>query len=463
MFRKPAAQSKRSEMATPDFTARTLRRLLSSGVLTRAERLLGKVPPADLAPLLADLTHEEVRVVMELLFRQRRAALVLRELPPELLPQVFDALADQRLADVLARLEIDDLIELEACLPADRREEVRARLPASRREDLEKAELYPESSAGRAMTTNYVALDEKMTAQEAIDALRAAGDSAPSILYLYVVDELRALRGVVPIRRLVAAPPDRPVSQLMIRDPVHVRAEADQEEVAALVRRYDLLAIPVVDVDGRMLGVITVDDVIDVITEEATQDMYHLAGLSDDDRVFSPASTAIKKRLPWMLVNLITCFLAAGVVAIFEHTIEQMVALAVFMPVVAGMAGNGGIQALTVITRAIALGEIEFSTGARAAGKELGVGLALGAATGAASAGLAYLWHGSPLVGVALFLAMAIAMAVAGLVGAAVPLGLKALRQDPALGSGVIVTTFTDVFAFMSFLGIATLLMNHVR
>ena len=154
MFSKPAAQSKRSEMATPDFTARTLRRLLSSGVLTRAERLLGKVPPADLAPLLADLTHEEVRVVMELLFRQRRAALVLRELPAELLPQVYDALADQRLADVLARLEIDDLIELEACLPKERREEVRARLPASRREDLEKAELYPESSAGRAMTTN---------------------------------------------------------------------------------------------------------------------------------------------------------------------------------------------------------------------------------------------------------------------------------------------------------------------
>jgi magnesium transporter len=431
-------------------------------VLTRAERLLAKVPPADVAPLLADLTQEEIRIVMELLFRQRRAAWVLRALPPELLPRIFEALADQRLADVLARLEIDDLLELVAALPADRREEVRARLPAPRRDELAKAELYPESSAGRAMTTSFIALDEKMAAQEAIDALRAAGDAAPSILYLYVVDDLRCLRGVVPIRRLVAAPPDRPVSELMIKDPVHVRAEADQEEVAALVRRYDLLAIPVIDVDGRMLGVITVDDVIDVITEEATQDMYHLAGLSEDDRVFSPARTAIRKRLPWMVVNLITCFLAAGVVALFEHTIEQMVALAVFMPVVAGMAGNGGIQALTVITRAIALGEIEFSSGARAAAKELGVGLALGALTGAISAVLAWLWHGSPQVGLALFLAMAIAMAVAGLVGAAVPLVLKALRQDPALGSGVIVTTFTDVFAFLSFLGIATLLLDHM-
>ena len=446
-------------MATPNFTVRTLRRLMASGVLSRAERLLAKLPPADIAPLLSDLTEDEMRSVLELLIRQRRAALVLRELPPELLPRAFDAVADQRLAEVLGRLEIDDLLDLVRWLPEERRDEVFARLPASRREELQKAELYPESSAGRAMTTNFVALDEKMTAQEAIDQLRAAGDGAPSILYLYVVDAERCLRGVVPIRRLVAAPPLRPVSELMIRDPVHVRAEADQEEVAALVRRYDLLAIPVVDVDGRMLGVITVDDVIDVITEEATQDMYHLAGLSDEDRVFSPPRTSIRKRLPWMLVNLATCFLAAWVVGLFEATIERVVALAVFMPVVAGMAGNGGIQALTVITRGIALGEIEFSTGARAAGKELAVGLVLGALTGAASAGIAVLWHGSPLIGLALFLAMAIAMAVAGLVGAAVPLALKALHQDPALGAGVIVTTFTDVFAFFSFLGIASLLL----
>ena len=448
-------------MATPNFTVRTLRRLMASGVLARAERLLAKLPPADIAPLLSDLTEDEMRSVLELLIRQRRAALVLRELPPELLPRVFDAVADQRLADVLARLEIDDLIELVRWLPEERREEVLTRLPAYRREELQKAELYPESSAGRAMTTNFVALDEKMTAQEAIDALRAAGEGAPSILYLYVVDSERCLRGVVPIRRLVAAPPLRPVSELMIRDPVQVRAEADQEEVAALVRRYDLLAIPVVDVDGRMLGVITVDDVIDVITEEATQDMYHLAGLSDEDRVFSPARISIRKRLPWMLVNLATCFLAAWVVGLFEATIARVVALAVFMPVVAGMAGNGGIQALTVITRGIALGEIEFSSGARAAGKELAVGLALGAFTGLTSALLAWLWHGDPLIGVALFLAMAIAMAVAGLVGASVPLVLKAMNLDPALGAGVIVTTFTDVFSFLSVLGIASLLLSH--
>jgi len=449
-------------MATPQVTTRILRRLLASGVNTRAERLLSRMPPADIAPLLSGLTREEVGTVIDLLFRQRRAARVLRELPPEMLPEIFDAVTDERLAGVLNRLEIDDLLELVEWIPEDRRPAVVGRLPDAVRAELEKAELYPESSAGRVMMTSFVALDEKMTAQEAIDTLRARADDDESILYLYVVDDQRALRGVVPIRRMVQAPPTRRIRDLMIPDPVSVQPDADQEEVAQIVARYDLLAVPVTDVDGRMLGVITVDDVIDVITEEATEDMYHLAGLSEEDRVFSPAHTSIAKRLPWMLVNLATAFLAAWVVGLFERALEQAVALAIFMPVVAGMGGNGGVQALTVITRGIALGEIEFSSGVRTAFKEFVVGIVIGAVTGAAAAGVAYLTVGGPIIGFALFSAMVITMASAGLMGAAVPLLLKSVRLDPALGAGVIVTTFTDVFAFFSFLGIGSLLLDRI-
>ena len=449
-------------MAKPIVTTRILRRLLNSGVYTRAERMLSRIHPADLGPLLSDLHPDEVRTVIDLLFKQRRAATTLRELPPEFLPLVFDAVSDQRIADMLGRLEIDDRLEIVDQLPEERHDAILERLPESERDEIRKAELYASSSAGRVMTTAYTALDEKMTGQEAIDSIRAAGDVGASILYLYVIDEQRRLQGVVPIRRLVSEPPDTPIGEMMVDVPVSVSPEADQEEVARLVARYDLLAIPVTDVDGTMLGVITVDDVIDVITEEATEDMYHLAGLSEEDRVFSPAHHSIRKRMPWMLINLATCFLAAWVVGLFERTIEQMVALAIFMPVVAGMAGNGGTQALTVITRGIALGEIEFSSGLRAASKELTVGLVIGAATGAVSAGFAYLWFGSPVLGLALVLAMIISMAVAGLLGAAVPLFLKAVHQDPALGSGVIVTTFTDVFAFFSFLGIGSLLLDRL-
>ncbi len=449
-------------MAAPIVTTRILRRLLASGVHYRAERLLGRIHPADLGPLLADLTRDEIRVVIDLLFKQRRAATLLAELPAELMPQVFDAVSDQRLADVLARLEIDDMLEVVEEIPEERRDAVRALLPDDRREELRKIELYPPSSAGRVMTTSYLALDEKMTAQEAIDSIRAAGDVGEGMLYLYVIDELRRLKGVVPLRRLVTSPPDRHCADLMIQEPLRVEPDADQEEVAQLVARYDLLAVPVTDIDGTMLGVITIDDVIDVIRDEATEDMYHLAGLSEDDRVFSSPFLSFRKRLPWMVLNLGTVSVAASVVILFEHSIEQLVGLAVFLPVVAGMGGSGGIQTLTVTTRAIALGEIEFSSGIRLVTKEMVVGVSLGAAVGLLCGAFAYLWMGSPWLGLVLFFSLIVTLTVAGVLGAAVPLVLKALHLDPALGSGVIVTAITDAFGLLTFLGGATLIMDRL-
>lgn len=450
-------------MASPDVTARVLRRLLASGVTGRAERLLLRMRPAELALLLPDLNPDEIRTVVEVLFRHRMAAKTLRELPLELAARVADALTDERLAGVLSRLEVDDLAELVEALPEDRRHAVVSLLSATKREELGKAVRHPPGSAGRAMTTRFVGLDDSMTAQDAIDRVRALGDDTESIFYLYVVDGTGALRGVVPIRRLVTAPPERPVREIMILDPVCVRADARQEEAAQLVSRYNLLAIPVVDAEGRMLGVITVDDVIEVIHEEATEDLYHLAGLSDEDRVFTPPLRSVRKRLPWMLVNLGTAFLAAWVVGLFERSLQEVVTLAIFLPIVAGMGGNGATQTLTVITRAIALGEIEFSSGLRAITKELVVGLSIGAVTGIAAAGVALLWHGNPWLGLVLFLAMIANLAIAGLVGAAVPLLLKGMKQDPALGSGVIVTTFTDCCGFFAFLGIATLFLERLR
>lgn len=450
-------------MAQSVVTTRILRRLLKSGAHFRAEKLLERVHPADLGPILRDLTPDEIRLVIDLLFKHQRAARMLRELPPEFLPEIFEAVPDERLAEVLGRLEIDDMLELFDALPEDRHDLVLQHLPPARRDELRNASLYPPNSAGRVMTTSFAALDEKMTAQEAIDSLREMSlRTSDAALYLYVVDELRRLTGVVPIRRLVTARSDTPVRDLAIREMISTPPDADQEEVAGLVARYDLLAIPVTDVDGTMLGVITVDDVIDVITEEATQDIYNLAGLSEEDRVFTSARVSIRKRLPWMIVNLATAFTAGAVVGLFESTIEQMVGLAIFLPVVAGVSGNGGIQTLTVITRAIALGEIEFSSGLRAVGKEMWVGLVIGSAAGVIAGAIAYLRHGNPWVGLVLLLAMIVTMVAASLVGAAVPLILKALRQDPAVGSSILVTFASDSLGFFSFLGIATLLLDRL-
>jgi len=449
-------------MAPTEVTTRILRRLLAGGVTSSAERLLSRVHPADLGPLFADLSPQETRQVVDLLFGQHRAANTLRELPPELLPQVFESLSDERLAAVFGRLQIDDMLELAERLDPQRHDRVLTLLPAHKREELRKHALYPEGSAGRVMTTSYLAVDEKMTAQDAIEQIRAFGEDTDAILYVYVVDTDGRLEGLVPIRRLVAARPDRPCGEIMIREPVSTTVKADQEEVAHLVARYNLLAIPVTDDERKLLGVITVDDVIEVITEEATEDMYNLAGLNDADRVFTPASTSVRKRLPWQFMNLGAVFISAWVVGLFEQTLDQIVTLAVFMPVINGMGGNGGVQSLTVVTRAMALGEIEFSSGLRAVGKELMVGLAMGLCAGIAAGTIAWLWQGNPWLGAVLCAAMVVTLTVAGLLGAAVPVLLKALRQDPALGSGAIVVTATDAFGLFCFLGLGTLLIERL-
>jgi len=207
---------------------------------------------------------------------------------------------------------------------------------------------------------------------------------------------------------------------------------------------------------------ITVDDILDVIQEQASHTLYGLAGLSEDDRVFSPVLRSARKRFPWMIVNLFTAFLAAYVVGLFQASIAKVVALATFMPIVAGMGGNGGTQALTVMTRGVALGELEMITGLRAVAKEITVGVLLGATCGAITSLVAGWWSGNYMIGLVLFLAMIINMAIAGCSGAAIPLVLRALRLDPALGAGVLVTTFTDVFGYGSFLGIATLMLKYI-
>ena len=224
-----------------------------------------------------------------------------------------------------------------------------------------------------------------------------------------------------------------------------------------------MLAIPVVDEANKLAGIITVDDVIDVIKDEATEDLYRLAGVSSDERVFTPASESFRKRMPWLIVNLATAFLAAAVVGAFQHTIAAWVALAVFMPIVAGMGGNAATQTLTVIIRGIALGELTWSNSRKALLKNLLVGVGNGLVTGTIAAVVAWTMNGDFRLGIILAMAMVINLFVAGLVGTLIPLGLKALKIDPALASAVFITTFTDVCGFASFLGLATLYIRYIQ
>jgi magnesium transporter len=237
----------------------------------------------------------------------------------------------------------------------------------------------------------------------------------------------------------------------------------DQEEVARQVASYNLLAIPVVDDENKLVGVITVDDVIDVIKDEATEDVYRLAGVTGDDRVFARASESLRKRVPWLQVNLLTAFVASSVVAVFEGTIKNATALAVFMPVVAGMGGNAATQTLTVIVRGIALGELSWANTRKALLKEAVVGLGNGLACGIVAALVVWAWKGDMVLGAILLGAMLINMFVAATAGTLIPMMLRALKIDPALASSVFITTLTDVFGFFSFLGLGALFLRFLH
>jgi magnesium transporter len=319
---------------------------------------------------------------------------------------------------------------------------------------------YAERTAGRIMNPNVFALAEDMTVGEAITALQSSRD-VEMVFYLYIVDARRHLVGVTSLRRLLLVSPETPLKRIMTPEPISARVDMDQEEAARLVASYNLLAIPVVDESNKLVGLITVDDVIDVIKDEATEDLYRLAGVSSDERVFTPAGESLRKRMPWLIVNLATAFMAAAVVGIFQNTISAWVALAVFMPIVAGMGGNAATQTLTVIVRGIALGELTWGNSRKALNKELLVGIGNGLVVGTIAALIAWVMNGDPKLGILLALAMVVNLFVAGLAGTLIPLGLKAMKVDPALASAVFITTFTDVAGFASFLGLATLFLRY--
>ncbi len=448
-------------MQTHILNHEVVRELIRTATPDRVLRIIGRSHPADIALLFKDLEPAEVRNLVEILLSVRRASKTLMELPPDLLPDILHTIEDEKLAKMLVWAAPDDEVNLIESLPEERRERVLALVDPERRERVKQFIGYPEGTVGRMMTPDFLAVPPDTTAQGATDFIRERGE-LETFFYLYVVDESEKLLGVVPIRSLVIAPRNRTLADMMIADPVHGNVTMDQEDAARMVSKYELLALPIVDQDGRLVGIITVDDVIDIIHEETTEDMYKMAGLEGEDRIFSRPSLSIKKRLPWMGFNLLTAMLAAFVVGLFEGTIEEAVALAIFMPVVAGMGGNSGIQTLTVMVRGIALGELAFSTTWRAVLKEITVGITMGLIIGTLVAIIAFLWKGNPMLGIILAMAMVINLFVASLAGTLIPLVLKQLNLDPALGSGVVVTTFTDVFGFLSFLGLATIFLRYL-
>ena len=446
-----------------DLVLDSVKRLLRIGATANLLNLLQKQHPADLAQIFSELPERDREATFSLLAdRNGRLAM---EAVSELGPEAGAALLATRSAEEIAKLaqEIpsDDAAALIDYLPEELSGAVLELMRPKQSGEVENLLEYDEQTAGRIMNPHVFALSEDMTVGEAITELQTNRD-VEMVFYLYVVDARRHLVGVTSLRRLLLVSPETPLKRIMTTDLISARVDTDQEEVARQVASYNLLAIPVVDEENKLAGVITVDDVIDVIKDEATEDIYRLAGVAGDERAFTPAGESLRKRLPWLGVNLVTAFVAASVVALFEGTIERITALAVFMPIVAGMGGNAATQTLTVIVRGIALGELTWANARKTLLKEAVVGLGNGVVLGLVAAAVAWATRGSPVLGLVLCAAMIINMFVAATAGTLVPLGLRAANVDPALASSVFITTLTDVFGFFSFLGLATLLARYL-
>lgn len=434
--------------------------LLETDSTERLAQLLAESHPADVSRALRELPVERQTTVFRLLSGEQ-AGSVLHEMDDQTLLELVRALDEVELSGILEQMPADNAAQVVDELPEEQAEKVLDLMKEEKSEEVQELLEYGEKTAGRIMSPEFVAVHEEMSVAQALDHVRKSASSEHAF-YLYVVDDHDHLVGVVPLRRLITADPATPIRLIRHEDVVSVTPETDQEEVARLVAKYNLLAVPVVDGDRRLLGTVTVDDVIDVIQQEATEDIQRFGGAAGDETVLDPPRAVFTKRLVWRFINLATAILAASVIGLFEGSIRSLATLAVFMPIVASMGGIGTTQTATVVVRGIALGDMTASVLLRVLRKEVTLGLTTGAANGVVMAVIAYLWKGQLLLSLILGVALTFNMVVAAVVGTLVPLALKTFRLDPAIASSVIITTFTDVFGFFSFLGLATLLMKFL-
>ncbi|MCH9051853.1 MAG: magnesium transporter [Proteobacteria bacterium] len=435
---------------------------LATANIRRVEERVGALHHADLADLIEMLAPEDRKILIEII-RAEFDPETLATLEEHVREEVIEQLGAADVAAAIRELDTDDAVEVVEHLDDSVQQEVLDAVPAGDRALLEEGLTYPEDSAGRLMQRQLVAIPAYWTVGETIDFMRQAAerddDELPEEFYdIFVVDPRHQPLGTVPLARLLRTKRPVKVSDLMAAEIRPVPVTMDQEQVAFLFRQYDLASAPVVSEDGRLVGVITHDDVLDVIDEEAEEDLMRLGGVTGND-LYRAAIDTSRSRFPWLVVNLATAIVASIVIGLFEATIQQIVALAVLMPIVASMGGNAGTQTLTVAVRALAMNELTASNALRIVGKEVLVGGFNGLIFAVLMGIVAWLWFGSPEIGIVIAAAMAINLLVAGFAGVAIPVGLDRTGIDPAVASVVLLTTITDVVGFATFLGLAALFL----
>ena len=435
-----------------------LRQLLRAGKAEAVRQFCERSHPAAVADLLSGLEPGEIRRVLELLELPTRTS-IFSSLDLELQAQLVPLLDREEMAHLLEEMPHDRRVDLVQALEEELQEEILPLVARAERADIRRLASYPEATAGALMTTDYAALPPDITVQEALERLRLQAPDRETIYYVYVVDEHRRLTGFVSLKDLILARPHRLVREVMYTDVISVRAEEDRERVADTIGHYDLLAVPVVNAEGVLVGIVTVDDIVEVLEEEATEDIYHYgaAGEYVDYLDASPWQIA-RQRFTWLMVLVLAAFMSGFVLKQFAGVLGVVGALAYFIPLLMGSGGNAGTQTTTVIIRGLATGEITLADTLRVLRKEVTVGLLVGLAMGASAAALAWLLVGDPRLCLTVGLAMLAAVVVAKTIGGLLPIILDRLGLDPALMSAPLITTILDSLTLTIYLTLATVL-----
>lgn len=422
---------------------------------------LEKIHYADIATLIEYLSPQERSIIIQLMIDRKleisRFADLMSEIRPELAVELLSELETNQIIPILEELSSDDAASLISLFNEELQIELLKKMKKEDSEDIQEQLAYPEESAGRIMSTDFLALNGNTSIGDAITAIQLAGEDVDVPFYLYVIDDEERLKGVVSLKQLILVKAKLTLKDIMNPDVYKVDTFMDQEEVAKVVANYNLLAIPVVDELDKLVGVVTVDDVIDIIQDEATEDIYKLAGVTEDYSVDLSTGKSLKKRIPWLFMSLFTTSLSAVVVALFAGTLETFIMLAFLMHIVPAIGGVVGNQTVAIMVREIVLGNLEWKRSKKILLKELVVSTGSGVAIGAVSSILTSLILKNWIIGAVFGAAICINLFLAALVGTLIPLALKRMKLDPALASGMLVTMFTDVMGLLAFLGLATL------
>jgi len=441
----------------------TVRKLIRRGASHNLTKVLAKIHPADIAHLFRYLDLKDQQILFKLIGDTETAAYVLSELDPATGAQLLENLEKEIITEVLQEMPSDDAVEIIRGLPEELAEEILETLQDEDSSEIEKLLEFDEDTAGAIMATEIFSLRESLTVGQAIEAVQHAED-VEMVFYVYVTDERNHLVGVLSLRQLLTVPPSTPLKKVMIGDVISVRTDMDQEEVAKVVEKYNLLAVPVVNEHNKLMGVVTVDDIIDVLRQEATEDIYKMAGASEEELLYGNKAIKIARlRLPWLVTNLLGGVVTGYLMWLFKATLEQIIALISFIPVITGMGGNVGGQSATIVVRGFATGKIDSSTIRHVFFKELRVGLIMGSVCGVVIGLVAFAWHHNPYLGLVVGIAMVTAMTVAASMGVVATSFFKRIGIDPAIASSPFVQTANDITGILIYFATATAFLNYLH